>query len=311
MKVADETLIVIPTKSSTLMNGERVRQFFNSETKALLATYKNIETLIPSAKRKGATHVAEEGRYIESILRSFLNKHLPDDLKAFSGFILRPAAKTGNNDRSRRSNEIDTHSKQLDIIVYDHKNYPVYERFEEFVVVPPEGVVAIISVKKQLYASQIEDELVSLSEAAQLCSVKCKDGMMRGPGTCLIAFTNQIKIKDSFENKCKWMFDKLQSVHKDKYFDQCIGQIIALDSFTVFKRRPNSEKDFNNLAEYVSFDHSKEEEYHFGLQFLLTGILSAYYHETRKTEFRPGFTSFPTNRKHDMELGKIKVTKLR
>lgn len=97
------------------MKGERVRQFFNSEVKSLQATYKNIQTLIPASHRKGAAHVGEEGRYIESLLRSFLNKHLPEELKAYSGFILRPATKFGNNNRTRRTTEDDKHSNQLDI----------------------------------------------------------------------------------------------------------------------------------------------------------------------------------------------------
>jgi hypothetical protein len=294
------------------MKGERVRQFFNSETKALLALYKNIETLIPAAKKSGSGHVAEEGRYIESILRSFLNKHLPKDLKAYSGFILRPATKTGKHDRSRRQTEIDQHSQQIDIIIYDHKNYPVFETFEEFAIVPPEGVVGIVSVKKNLYNYQIEDELKSLMNAAELCKVKSYNGgIMRGPSTCLIGFSNKIKPKKDFKDIVEHIYKTIEATHSSKYFDQCIGQIIALDSFTIFKKRPNSETEFNNKAQYVAFNHSIEDEFHFGLQFLLTGILSAYYHETRKSELRPGFTSFPTGRSHDIELGIIEVDELR
>ncbi|MCK4948128.1 MAG: hypothetical protein KAS46_07115 [Candidatus Aureabacteria bacterium] len=294
------------------MKGERVRQFFNSETKALLALYKNIETLIPSSKKAGAAHVAEEGRYIESIIRHFLNKHLPNDLKAFSGFILRPATKTGNHDRTRRRGETDKHSKQLDIIVYDHKNYPVFESFEEFAIVPPEGVVGIVSVKKNLYEAQIKNELISLSEAAELCHVKCHNGQfMRGPSTCLVAFSNKVKINSSFKKRVGWIFEKIKSSHNEKYFDQYVGQIIALNAFTVFKKRPNSEENFNKKVEYIAFNHSMEEEYHFGLQFLLSGILAAYYHESRKPELRPGFTSFKKGRGHDIVLGHITTKKLR
>ena len=295
-----------------MMKGERVRQFFNSETKALLALYKNIETLIPSATKRGSGHVAEEGRYIESILRNFLNKHLPNDLKAFSGFILRPATKTGKDDRSRRKNEVDQHSQQIDIIVYDHKNYPVFETFEEFAIVPPEGVVGIISVKKNLYYNQIEDELKSLKNAAELCHVKSYNNkIMRGPSTCLIGFSNKVKPTKDFTEIVQHIYKKIEATHSTEYFDYCLGSVIALNSFTIFKKRPNSETDFNQKAQYVAFNHSKEDEFHFGLQFLLTGILAAYYHETRKTEKRPGFTSFPTGRSHDIKLGEVKVEKLR
>lgn len=294
------------------MKGERVREFFNAETKSILSIYKNIETLIPAAKKAGSGHVAEEGRYIESILRSFLNKHLPKNLKAYSGFILRPATKVGDHDRTRRKNEIDKHSSQLDIIVYDSTNYPIYEQFEEFVIVPPEGVISIISVKKNLYEGQLEDELKSLAQAVELCSFKNREkNTVRGPNSCLISFSNKIKSDKTFDEKCNWIFDKIKKIHTDDYFDRCIGQIISLDSFTVFKTRPNSEDKFDNKAKYLGFNHSNENEFHFGLQFLLTGILSAYHHETRTEILRPGFTSFPTDRKHDIVIGDINLKKLR
>lgn len=293
------------------MKGERVRQFFNAETKALLAIYKNIETLIPSKRNKGADHVAEEGRYIESLLRSYLNKHLPQDLKAYSGFILRPATKFGKHNRTRRTTEHDQHSSQLDIIIYDSKNYPIYEQFEEFVIVPPEGVVSIISVKKNLYEDQLLKELENLQRAANLCKVKnANDETMRGPNTCLISFSNQIKLKKSFAERIDWIFSNIKKSISNTTFDECINTIIALDSFTVFKKRP-SEPIFNNMANYVAFEHSTESEFHFGIQFLLTGILAAYYHETRKAESRPGYTSFPVARSHDIDLGNINVSKLR
>ena len=76
-----------PSATPISSKGERVRNFFNSESKALHALYRNIETLIPSAKRSGAAHTGEEGRYIEALLRSFLNKHLPKELEAL---LIRP-----------------------------------------------------------------------------------------------------------------------------------------------------------------------------------------------------------------------------
>ena len=291
--------------------GQRIRDFFNNECRSLLATYQNIESLIPADKKDGAAHVAEEGRYIESLLRSFLNKHLPKELEALSGFIIRPATKVGDHDRERRKLEEDQHSSQLDIIIYDSTNYPVYERFEEFVIVPPEGVVAIISVKKNLYENQIGGELINLANAAQLCVFKNRQNeVVRGPSTCLISFSNKIKPKKSFADRSKWIYDQVVKTHKDLTFDQCIGQIICLDQYSIFKRRPD-EKKFDKKATYVAFDHSSDSELHMGLQYLLTGILAAYHHQSRKLEARPGYTSFQPGRKHDLDLGAIDVTQLR
>lgn len=297
---------------NTEEKGERVRRFFNSEAKALVAVHKNIEMLIPSSIRSGSAHTGEEGRYIEALIRSHLNKHLPGDLEALSGFILRPATKVGRDDRSRRANEEDEHSNQLDVIVYDTRNYPTYERFEEFVIVPPEGVVAIISVKKNLYEQQLADEIKALGKAAELCRVKNSKGEpLRGPATAIVSFGNMVREKGTFEEKVKAIYSAIEAASSDYYFDKCLGSVICLDSCTVFKKRPNDEFQFDGKAVYIAFDHSNEAEYHFGLQFLLTGILAAYYHDTRKAEIRPGFTSFPTRRKHNLELGAIDVRALR
>ncbi|MEQ8924466.1 MAG: hypothetical protein RLO81_01570 [Fulvivirga sp.] len=299
-------------KADLSNKGQRVRDFFNSECKSLISVYKNIETLIPAEQRKGAAHTGEEGRYIESILRAFLNKHLPKELEALSGFILRPATKVGKHNRQRRKTEEDRHSNQLDIIIYDSTNYPVYERFEEFVVVPPEGVISIISVKKNLYENQIESEFESLKNAARLCSIKNQKGdTVIGPTTSLISFSNMIKPEKSHQERCEWLYSKVKSSYNQLTFDECVGQVICLDAYSIFKTRPNSESKFNKEANYVGFEHGDEEHLHFGLQFLLTGIFASYYHPSRNEVVRPGFTSFPTNKKHDIELGPINVSQLR
>jgi hypothetical protein len=105
--------------------GLRVRRFFELEARALEDSYKVIETLLPNAATKGAAHRAEEGRYIESLLRSFLNRHLPGNLRAVSGFLLCPSTKTGISDLARVQEFEDRHSNQLDVIVYDFDSYPV------------------------------------------------------------------------------------------------------------------------------------------------------------------------------------------
>lgn len=297
----------------TKEKGHRVRTYFNSETKILLEKYNRIESLLPSSNRNGASHTGEEGRFIEALIREFLNKHLPKQVEAGTGFIYRPATKIGKHDRTRRRTEIDKHSKQLDIIVYDKYNYPMFETFEEFMIVPPEGVIGIISVKKNLYNDQIEDELKALAQAAALCTHKNNaNKLVRGPNTSLISFSNKLTSK-KYEGATNLVYKKIENVHKSHFFDQCISQIICLDQFSIFKKRPNidSEGKFDNKAEYISFAHEDIDGYHFGLQFILTGILSVLYDETRNLTTRPGYTAFPINRKHDKKLGEINVSKLR
>ena len=103
--------------------------------------YRQFQTLLPDGTQDAAAHKGEDGRYIESLISEYLKRYLPKDLVVLTGFILRPAVKTEINNRARKEDE-DTHSTQLDIIVYDSCHYPVFQRFGNDVIVPPEGVIA-------------------------------------------------------------------------------------------------------------------------------------------------------------------------
>lgn len=287
------------------MDGKRIQKYWSNEMQAMIDTYKQFQILIPAENRNGAAHTAEEGRYVETLIREYLKRYLPKDLEVLTGFILRPAVKTGLNNRSRKG-ETDVHSTQLDILIYDSAKYPVFQRFGENVIVPPEGVVGIISVKKTLREQDIVHEAQALRDASKLC--RCVDDSsqnMRGPFLALVSM-------DAFEKKEKtteqWIYEKLQEVYsKDNdYFDDLIGYIGSFNKWSIFKRRPKDGK----VGEYIFFNHN-EEEVHMGLQFLLTGILSVYYDKTRNYSSRPGFTAFPSHRASDKKLGDIDVKTIR
>lgn len=287
------------------MDGKRVQKYWSNEMEALLDTYKQFQILVPASDREGSAHNGEDGRYVENLIREYLKKYLPKNLEVLTGFILRPAVKTGLKLRYRK-NEQDTHSTQLDIIVYDSSNYPIFQRFGDNVIVPPEGVVGIISVKKKMKDTDIKDETNALKEASKLC--KCIDNSgnaVRGPFLALVSMDSFEKKKETTE---KWIFDKLTEVYsnKDDWFDDLVGYIGSLNEWSIFKKRPIKEE----AAEYIYFKH-KEEEQHLGFQYLLTGILSVYYDPTRHYLTRPGYTGFPSGRDHDVNLGKINVKGLR
>ena len=284
------------------MDGKRIQAYWSNEMQALLDTYTQFETLLPATKKQGASHAGEDGRYVETLIREYLKKYLPKDLEVLTGFIVRPAVKTGLNSKKRKS-EKDQHSTQLDIIVYDTASYPVFQRFGDSVIVPPEGVIAIISVKKNLHETDICSETQALKRTAKLC--KCfdnSDNEIRSPFLALVSM-------DSFEKKRtnigNWIFGKLQETYSTQdTFDELVGYIGAIKKWSIFKPRPKKDK---SKAEYIFFQHQQEET-HLGFQFLLTGILSVFYDPTRNRVSRPGFTSFPSNRQCDIKLGSIELT---
>lgn len=281
------------------MDGKRIQQLFKQEVQSMLDVYRIFETLIPSPTGGGAEHKGEDGRFVENLIRSFLIRHLPKELEVLTGFVVRPAVKKGKSDKSRKI-ESDNHSTQLDIIVYNSAQYPIYLRSNDTVIVPPEGVISIISVKKTLRDNDIVHELNALKKASKLC--RCKD--LRSPYFALVSMNNKIEKKDS--DTFDWIFNNMKSLYEvdqDLSFDDMIGYIGSFNHWSIFKARPIKSKP--NEARYILFKHQPEEENHLGLQFLLTGILSVYYDKSRTNVIRPGFTAFPSGRNHDRMLGII------
>ena len=287
------------------MDGKRLQVYWKNNIQALIELYRQFELLIPNTKTKGSAHKGEDGRYVEELIKQCLKRFLPSSVEVLTGFILRPAVKTGKSGKER-SKEKDSHSTQLDIIVYDSGNYPIFQRFGDSVIVPPEGVLAIISVKKNLNEQDIENESQALKEASKLCFTKGQDGnFIRGPFLAIVSIKSNITKKR--ESIGEWIFKKLQKVYKTtqkSVFEQLVGYIGVLDEWSVFKKPPKSKNP--ELAEYLYFKHKKEET-HLGLQFILTGILSVFYDSTRSKINRPGFTSFPSDFHADEIIGKIKV----
>ncbi|MGL5256127.1 MAG: DUF6602 domain-containing protein [Proteocatella sp.] len=288
------------------MDGKRIQKYWSNEMKALLDTYLQFQTLIPSSITQGAAHTGEDGRYVEMLIKEYLKRYLPRNIEVLTGFILRPAVKTGVDSRTRKK-EKDSHSTQLDILIYDSSMYPVFQRFGDSVIVPPEGVLGIISVKKTLHEVDIKNELIALKNAAKLC--RCIDNQnqpLRGPYLALVSMNSFKKQKKSTE---KWIFEKISECYSKTTdtFDETIGYIGDFNRWSIFKKKPTSGK-FD--AEYIFFEHNKDEQ-HLGFQFLLTGILSVYYDSSRNSTTRPGFTGFPSRRNPNTNLGSIKLSKLR
>jgi len=285
-----------------LQKGMRVRTFFDIEASALIEQYKIIETLLPSTGTAGSAHRGEEGRHIESILRSFLNKHLPKSLRAVSGFIICPSTKTGTSNTDRVTNFNDRHSSQLDIIIYDFDSYPVYEQFEEFCIVPPEGVIAIISVKKRLYKDQIKKELEDLQAAIRICH----DAKRRSPVTAIFSFSSDPTLSNNLDDK---VFQCIKDFYNQSSFDEIINEICILDKTVLFKVRSSDSPP--NKARFVGVDCIGKP--HIPVQRILNSILSVYYDNTRgSNKERPGFVSFEKAIfKKSPDLGLVDYTKLR
>lgn len=99
----------------------------------------------------GSAHWGEDGRYKEIILMNFLKRFLPNNIKVGTGFI-----KDGDNI-----------STQIDIIIYD-SSFPLYFIENDFIIVQPKSVLAIIEVKSNPDRNTIAEAVFKASKAGEI-----------------------------------------------------------------------------------------------------------------------------------------------
>ncbi|RHT58691.1 hypothetical protein DW757_03630 [Clostridium sp. AM29-11AC] len=294
------------------MDGTRIRTFVENEAEAMLKTYRQFQVLIPADGREGAAHTGEDGMYVEALLKSYIQKFLPAGLEVMTGFILRPAVKTGSG-KKERAGDRDAHSSQLDLIIFDSASYPVFLRMGDHAIVPPEGVIGVISVKKNLYFSQLEQEINALKQAGRLCTGKnALDQEVKGPFLALAAMDT--KESDTAARQGEKVFASLDRIFcqegKNRY-DWFPGYIGVLSRWSVCKSGPKREqpgKKTKKQADYFLFEHREHENY-LGFQKIIAGLLSVYYDRTRGNEKRLGFEYFASGRGYDKKLGSIPYVK--
>ena len=109
----------------------------------------------------GTSHELSVGEYKESILRSALRQYLPKRLGVAKGFIAFPTKSElqdrGGDDYDLWNLQSHVVSCQLDIIVYDNEKFAPILSESDFVVVSPDAVQAVISVKGFLKSENVKD----------------------------------------------------------------------------------------------------------------------------------------------------------
>jgi hypothetical protein len=103
-------------------------EFHKSTTKELLAIKDRVRNLI--------NHWGEDGRYQEAVIKTMIQRFLPERFRIGSGFIVRQTRLRGNHEPS----------KQIDLIIYD-TSYPILFKENDFVILTADSVLGIIEVK--------------------------------------------------------------------------------------------------------------------------------------------------------------------
>lgn len=103
-------------------------EFHKSTTKELISIKDRVRNLI--------NHWGEDGRYQEAVIKTMIQRFLPEKFRIGSGFVVRQTRERGNHEPS----------KQIDLIIYD-TSVPILFKENDFIILTADAVVGIIEVK--------------------------------------------------------------------------------------------------------------------------------------------------------------------
>lgn len=161
-------------------------EFQKSITKELDIVKNRVRNLI------GNAHWGEEGRYKEAVLKTVINRFLPNNLSIGTGFI---AGDRGINDPII--------SNQIDLIIYDN-SIPVLFKEGDFIITTEKNVRAIIEVKSKLNITNLKKVITDFNNLNQfpLIADNGDNRIFKG----LFAYENgiaNIETNNNFERELK------------------------------------------------------------------------------------------------------------
>ncbi|MEY4281036.1 MAG: hypothetical protein RLZ39_448 [Bacteroidota bacterium] len=113
-------------------------EFHKSTAKELIAIKDRVRNLV--------NHWGEDGRHQEAVIKTMIQRFLPENFKIGSGFIVRQTHERGNHETS----------KQIDLIIYD-TSYPILFKDNDFVILTADSVLGIIEVKAKATNQRIQE----------------------------------------------------------------------------------------------------------------------------------------------------------
>lgn len=114
---------------------------------------KKMQAELDEARQAIDSHMAARGTSFESIFREFLKKYLPPSLDVSTGFLV---DSNGNQ------------SHQLDIIISDAADTPIFFSKETIRVVPIECAYAAIEVKARIDTDEMNSTFVNMKSVRAL-----------------------------------------------------------------------------------------------------------------------------------------------
>jgi hypothetical protein len=130
-------------------------------------------------------HYPSEGEYLEYVVRSYLRRRIPKRFEISTGFI----STLGTNRPANGALEVTRNvSRQFDVLIWDADAFPPLFRADDFVVVVPESVRAVIEVTKCLDAAKAREDLGKFDDLYELYS---PERQRFRPYTAILAFSSK------------------------------------------------------------------------------------------------------------------------
>ena len=186
--------------------------------------------------KKTNPHYAERGGEAEDILIKFLNDHLPKRYAATSGFVI------------DSSNDI---SKQVDVIVYDAINSPVFRKDERVMILPSDNVAVAIEVKTNLNKEELVDAAQKISRVKSLKKSPISNVDQQVTMTeVVVTKTTGIVFAYSSTTTLETLANNLADINKDIPFNEWIDEIIVLDKglITYYVKSPMGKGVFGTIS---------------------------------------------------------------
>ncbi|KOP36109.1 hypothetical protein DBB36_19335 [Flavobacterium sp. WLB] len=198
-------------------------EFHKSTTKELLAIKDRVRNLI--------THWGEDGRYQEAVIKTVIQRFLPEKFKIGTGFVVRQTGIRGEHEAS----------KQIDLIIYD-TSCPILFKENDFVILTPDSILGIIEVKANA-TNQGLQQIVKKSNENGKFIFDAKTDKSKPIFNGIFSYDSTVNNVDTIATSIKLPWDEInQDPNKHKF---CVNHI-SLNQNWFYKFW---EQEFNELRD--------------------------------------------------------------
>lgn len=238
-------------KKVDLMIQSDMDELYESIAKEMRAKKNRVRNII------GNSHWGEEGKYKEIILKKIIQRYLPHDLSIGTGFI------------ATKTNELIDATSQIDLILYKN-SYPPLFREDDFVILHPEPVCAIIEVKTNISNSKKKMEEILEKATRNAIKVIRNKKKPNSPNffNGIFSYDTEMKheaVLDAYNKHLDTIYNdsEIDASHFDKRVGAvnhiCLNQDIYLKTvyhgFGAFQTKQQAPAHFiSELFEHLKFD---------------------------------------------------------